>query len=77
LTVTGLPITAAPFRTVNVAVPSLTTPAGLVNVAFNGTDWIPALNDTDALAAAAAAAAALTTSVLLRSVNGRKLAVPL
>jgi hypothetical protein len=76
LAVTGEPIEVEPFRIVNVTVPALMVPLGLVTVAVSGTAWAAALYPIDALAAAVDVVAPLIVSVLLTGSEAAKLAVP-
>ena len=52
LALTAEPTGVEPLKIVNVTVPSLTAPPGLVTVAVSGTDWAAELKPIEALAAA-------------------------
>jgi hypothetical protein len=64
-TVIAVPMTVVPLRTVNVTVPSLTTPAVLLTVADRDTDWPELLNETEAADVTTVADAALIVRVSL------------
>ena len=63
LTVMGLPMTVEPLRIVNVSIPSLTVPPGLVTVAPRGALWLPVENVSETLAAVDVLVAALTVGL--------------
>ena len=61
-------MTVVPLRMVNVSVPALTVPDGLVTVAFKVTVWLTLLKVVEAVAAAVVAAAGLMVKLWLSSV---------
>ncbi len=70
------PIRVEPLRIVNVTMPTLTVPPGLVTVAVSGTDCSSEVKPIDALAAAVDVVAPVMDRVLLAGSEAAKLALP-